>query len=200
MHELHACANVVARTVNISIGTIFGILRRRNRSGPVSKADLLQPGRNLVAAGYVLYGSATCLVYSTGNGVNEFTLDPSSGEFVLTRAGIKIKPRHGIYSVNEGNASLWHEATRRYVDNLKHPPPGSSRKPYSLRYVGSMVADVHRTLIVRFLDLFLLPLSLWASRLTRGARSTGGFSCTQRTGRAAMASCACSTRRIRWHF
>jgi fructose-1,6-bisphosphatase I len=142
--------------VNISIGTIFGILRRLSSpGGPVSKADLLQSGRNLVAAGYVLYGSATCLVYSTGSGVNEFTLDPTIGEFVLTRAGIKIKPRHAIYSVNEGNASLWNEATRRYVENLKHPPSGSSRKPYSLRYVGSMVADVHRTLI--YGGIFMYP-------------------------------------------
>ena len=118
-----------------------------------------------------MYGSATLLVYSTGNGVNEFTLDPSSGEFVLTKANIRVKSRHNIYSVNEvlrscilqmcsayrlcapqGNTVLWSEPTKRYVQQVKFPPKG---KPYSLRYVGSMVADVHRTLV--YGGIFMYP-------------------------------------------
>jgi len=139
--------------VNISIGTIFGIFKRPDPSKPPSPTDVLQPGVNLVAAGYTLYGTATQLVFTCGAGVHGFTLDPSTGEFVLTHSNMKVKPRHNIYSVNEGNSMYWFEPTRKYVDSIKYPaPPG---KPYSLRYVGSMVADVHRTLI--YGGIFMYP-------------------------------------------
>jgi len=139
--------------VNISIGTIFGIYKRPDPSKPPSPKDVMQPGLNLVAAGYTLYGTATCMVFTTGDGVHGFTLDPSTGEFVLTHPSIKIKPRHSIYSINEGNAAYWMEPTKKYVDSVKFPaPPG---KPYSSRYVGSMVADVHRTLL--YGGIFMYP-------------------------------------------
>jgi len=139
--------------VNISIGTIFGIFKRLDPSKPPSPKDILQPGINMIAAGYTLYGTATSIVFTTGQGVHGFTLDPSTGEFVLTHPDIKIKPKHNIYSINEGNSMYWYEPTKKYVDSIKYPaPPG---KPYSLRYVGSMVADVHRTLI--YGGIFMYP-------------------------------------------
>jgi fructose-1,6-bisphosphatase I len=106
--------------------------------------DALQPGRECVAAGYALYGSATMLVMSTGNGVNGFTLDPAIGEFILTQRNIRIKPRGKIYSINEGYAKSWYEPVTKYVESKKFPDNG---KPYGARYIGSMVADVHRTLV-----------------------------------------------------
>ncbi|KAL6070057.1 Fructose-1,6-bisphosphatase [Balamuthia mandrillaris] len=138
---------------NVSIGTIFGIYHRiSDKSKDATVEDLLQPGTSLVAAGYTLYGSATLLVLTTGNGVNGFTLDTTSGEFVLTHPNITMKPKGNIYSVNEGNSKFWHEPVKRYVDSLKYPKEGS---PYSLRYVGSMVADVHRTLV--YGGVFMYP-------------------------------------------
>jgi len=137
---------------NISIGTIFGIYRRADPSKPVSLSDILHPGSELVAAGYAMYGSATLMVFTTGHEVNGFTLDPSTGEFVLTHPKIKMKPKGAIYSINEGNTVHWDEPTRAYVDSLKFPKSG---KPYSARYVGSMVADVHRTLL--YGGIFMYP-------------------------------------------
>jgi len=138
---------------NISIGTIFGIYRRGDTSKPVTLADILHPGSELVAAGYAMYGSATLMVFTTGHEVNGFTLDPTTGEFVLTHPKIKIKSKGAIYSINEGNTMYWDEPTRAYVDSLKFPKSGS--KPYSARYVGSMVADVHRTLL--YGGIFMYP-------------------------------------------
>jgi len=138
--------------VNISIGTIFGIYKKKDASKPASPEDILQPGTSLICGGYTMYGSATQIVYTTGYGVHGFTLDPSSGEFVLTHPDIRIKPSHPIYSANEGNYLFWDQATKAYVDSVKNPPSG---KPYSLRYVGSMVADVHRTLI--YGGIFMYP-------------------------------------------
>lgn len=137
--------------VNISIGTIFGIYRRKDPHTTPSVQDILQPGTSLVAAGYVMYGSATLLVLSTGGPVNCFTLDPSSGEFVLTHADIRMKDKHSIYSINEGNSKYAYDAIAKYVHHVKF----DVEKPYSLRYVGSMVADVHRTLI--YGGIFLYP-------------------------------------------
>jgi len=138
--------------VNISIGTIFGIYKKIDIAKDATVADILQPGTKLIAAGYTMYGSATQLVYTTGQGVHGFTLDPSSGEFVLTHPDIRIKASHPIYSVNEGNSLYWDAATKKYVESVKN---GTSGKPYSLRYVGSMVADVHRTLI--YGGIFMYP-------------------------------------------
>uniref|UniRef100_A0A452Z7F2 fructose-bisphosphatase n=1 Tax=Aegilops tauschii subsp. strangulata TaxID=200361 RepID=A0A452Z7F2_AEGTS len=115
--------------------------------------DVLQPGTHMIAAGYCMYGSSCTLVLSTGNGVNGFTLDPSLGEFILTHPNIKIPNKGKIYSVNEGNARNWDAPTAKYVERCKFPQDGSS--PKSLRYIGSMVADVHRTLL--YGGIFLYP-------------------------------------------
>ncbi|KAF5397365.1 Fructose-bisphosphatase 2, partial [Paragonimus heterotremus] len=136
-----------------SIGSIFSILRRpANAAGPVTFAEALQPGRNIVAAGYALYGSATMMVLSVGTGVHGFTLDPSVGEFILTQPNMQVKPRGNIYSINEGYTCFWDEALSEYIHEKKFPKSG---KPYGARYIGSMVADVHRTLV--YGGIFLYP-------------------------------------------
>ncbi|KAK2366567.1 Fructose-1,6-bisphosphatase, cytosolic [Trifolium repens] len=136
----------------VSIGTIFGIYMMKDSHEPVIE-DVLQPGKNLLAAGYCMYGSSCTLVISTGSGVNGFTLDPSLGEFILTHPDIKIPKKGKIYSVNEGNAKNWDGPTASYVEKCKFPTDGSPAK--SLRYIGSMVADVHRTLL--YGGTFLYP-------------------------------------------
>ncbi|KAF8377165.1 hypothetical protein HHK36_030538 [Tetracentron sinense] len=136
----------------VSIGTIFGIYMVKDNDEPTLD-DVLQPGKNMLAAGYCMYGSSCTFVLSTGNGVNGFTLDPSLGEFILTHPDIKIPKKGKIYSVNEGNAKNWDEPTKNYVEKCKFPKDGSS--PKSLRYIGSMVADVHRTLL--YGGIFLYP-------------------------------------------
>ncbi|MFN8177052.1 MAG: class 1 fructose-bisphosphatase [bacterium] len=131
--------------VNVAIGTIWSIYRRLTE-GPLSDdSDLLQGGAKQLAAGYVLYGSSTMLVYTVGRGVHGFTLDPSLGEFLLSHQDIRMPKRGGLYSINEGNSSFWMPTTRAWIEALK----GSANprgKPYSLRYIGSLVADFHRTL------------------------------------------------------
>ncbi|KAB0401553.1 hypothetical protein E2I00_011653, partial [Balaenoptera physalus] len=118
-----------------------------------SEKDALQPGRNIVAAGYALYGSATLVALSTGQGVDLFMLDPALGEFVLVEKDVKIKNKGKIYSLNEGYAKYFDAATTEYVKKKKFPEDGSA--PYGARYVGSMVADVHRTLV--YGGIFLYP-------------------------------------------
>ncbi len=131
--------------VNVSVGTIFSIHRRLGGTGQGSAADLLQRGSKQVAAGYIIYGSSTMMVYTTGHGVYGFTLDPSVGEFFLSHPNITI-PEHSLYySVNEAYANHWFDSTRRYVDFLKQADGGKG--PYSLRYIGSLVSDFHRNLI-----------------------------------------------------
>ncbi|KAL6616435.1 hypothetical protein ACP70R_038705 [Stipagrostis hirtigluma subsp. patula] len=136
----------------VSIGTIFGIYMIKDKDN-VTLEDVLQPGKNMLAAGYCMYGSSCTLVLSTGSGVNGFTLDPSLGEFILTHPDIKIPKKGKIYSVNEGNAKNWDEPTAKFVEKCKFPKDGSP--PKSLRYIGSMVADVHRTLL--YGGVFLYP-------------------------------------------
>ncbi|KAF7842667.1 fructose-1,6-bisphosphatase, cytosolic-like [Senna tora] len=136
----------------VSIGTIFGIYLAKDKDNATLN-DVLQPGSSMVAAGYCMYGSSCTLVLSTGSGVNGFTLDPSLGEFILTHPNIKIPNKGKIYSVNEGNAKHWDEPTTKFVENCKFPQDGSS--PKSLRYIGSMVADVHRTLL--YGGIFMYP-------------------------------------------
>ncbi|HEY1112099.1 MAG TPA: class 1 fructose-bisphosphatase [Chitinophagaceae bacterium] len=133
--------------VNVSIGTIFSIYRRVTERGtPVTKEDFLQPGRNQVAAGYVVYGSSTMLVYATRRGVNGFTLDPSIGEFCLSHPDIKCPETGKIYSVNHGNFFQYTDGVRKYINQCQNKNAGSGG-PYTQRYIGSMVADVHRNLI-----------------------------------------------------
>ncbi len=132
--------------VNVSIGTIFSIFRRTNSDGPVSMAEVLQKGDNQVAAGYFIYGSSTMMIYTTGQGVHGFTLDPSVGEFLLSHPNIQIPERGKVYSVNQGYWNYWDEPTRdavRYFQSSEN----KRGKPYSLRYIGSLVSDFHRNLL-----------------------------------------------------
>ncbi|XP_045216936.1 fructose-1,6-bisphosphatase 1-like isoform X2 [Mercenaria mercenaria] len=135
----------------VSIGTIFGIYRYEGKGQPEEK-DVLLPGNKLVCAGYALYGSATMIVLSTGDGVNSFMLDPAIGEFLLTQRKLKIPSRGKIYSLNEGYEATWNEPTKEYIKSKKYPTTG---KPYAGRYIGSMVADVHRTLL--YGGIFMYP-------------------------------------------
>ena len=133
--------------VNVSIGTIFSIYRRKTEVGSLAKkVDFLQKGEKQVAAGYVLYGSSTMLVYTTGKGVNGFTLDPSIGEFCLSHPNLKTPEEGTIYSMNEGNITYCSDAIKSYISYCKEIDKKSNR-PYSARYIGSMVADFHRNLI-----------------------------------------------------
>ena len=143
---LDGSSNIAA---NVSLGTIFSIHRRISSGDRGNMEDLLQPGRDQVAAGYVVYGSSTMLVYTTGAGVFGFTLEPSIGEFLLSHDNMKIPDPGGkFYSVNEGYSKRWSEGQRRAVEALKDDS-------YSLRYIGSMIADVHRTLI--YGGIFMYP-------------------------------------------
>ena len=133
--------------VNISIGTIFSIYKRITPDGqPGTLEDCLQQGVNQIAAGYIVYGSSTILVYTTGEGVHGFTLDPSFGEFLLSHDDIKIPKKSHIYSINEGNYLYWHPGLKKYIKYLQEEDEATER-PYSARYVGSMVADIHRNLL-----------------------------------------------------
>jgi len=128
----------------VNIGTIFGVYAVQEGSkGTI--ADVLRPGTEMVAAGYTMYGSSANLVLSTGNGVNGYTLDASLGEFILTHPNITVPSRGKIYSFNEGNSMYFHPPVTAYLKSLKYP--ASPKTPYSSRYIGSMVADVHRTLL-----------------------------------------------------
>ncbi|KAK1857912.1 hypothetical protein I4F81_000526 [Pyropia yezoensis] len=143
---------------NVSIGSIFAIYKIDDPAAittPQEAAkEILQPGREMVCAGYAMYGSATNLVISMGEGVHGFTLDPSLGEFVLTDPNMRIPSRGKIYSVNEGNARMWDPATTEYIKGLKYPED-PDKKAYALRYIGSMVADIHRTLL--YGGVFIYP-------------------------------------------
>lgn len=137
---------------NISVGTIFSVFRRTGEHKDNPEQDVLQPGVVQVAAGYVVYGPSTMLVYTTGDGVFGFTLDPAVGAYLLTHPHLKLPQRGSIYSVNEANADSFPEWTRRYLYFLKS---GGDGVVYSSRYVGSLVADFHRTLLKG--GIFLYP-------------------------------------------
>ena len=130
---------------NIPIGTIFGVYHRITESGPGTMLDLLQPGHDLVAAGYIIYGSSTMLIYTAGEGVHGFTLDPTVGEFLLSHPDITIPEKPEYFSANTGYLTYWSEGVRRYTDYLQGID--GSIKGLSLRYVGSLVADFHRNLL-----------------------------------------------------
>jgi fructose-1,6-bisphosphatase I len=133
--------------VNIPIGTIFSVYRRITPEGSCATVDdLLQPGRRMVAAGYVIYGSSTVMVYSTGNGVNGFTYDPSVGLFILSHPDMKIPKDGTIYSINEANYIYFPEGVKQYIKYCQEDDKATKR-PYSTRYVGSLVADFHRNLL-----------------------------------------------------
>lgn len=144
--------------VNVSIGTIFSVYRRVSELGkPCRKEDFLQPGNKQVAAGYVVYGSSTMLVYATRRGVNGFTLDPSIGEFSLSHPDIKCPETGKFYSVNHGNFFQYEEGVRKYIDVCQRKTKDNGG-PYTQRYIGSMVADVHRNLIKG--GIFMYPSTI----------------------------------------
>jgi len=132
--------------VNVSVGTIFSIFRKVTNGERGTEADCLQAGRNLVAAGYMVYGSSTMMVYSTGNGVHGFTLDPSVGEFLLSHPNIRIPEPPHYYSVNHSYENFWTPGVQRYVRWLRDGESTGSPK-LSLRYIGSLVSDFHRNLL-----------------------------------------------------
>lgn len=140
---------------NVSIGTIFSIYRRVTPDDqPGTLQDCLQQGYKQVVAGYCVYGSSTMLVYTAGHGVHGFTLDPSVGEFILSHENICIPKKGKIYSINEGNYKYWHPGLKKYIKYLQEEDKPTQR-PYSTRYIGSMVADVHRTLL--YGGIFMYP-------------------------------------------
>ena len=133
--------------VNVSIGTIFSVFRRVSELGkPATQEDFLQPGNKQVAAGYVIYGSSTMLVYATRRGVNGFTLDPSIGEYTLSHPNITCPEKGKMYSVNHGNFFQYDEQVKKYITACQKKDK-TNGGPYTQRYIGSMVADVHRNLI-----------------------------------------------------
>ena len=139
---------------NVSIGTVFSVYRRLSMVGKGRVEDLLQKGTELVAAGYIIYGSSTMLVYTTGRGVNGFTLDPSVGLFIRSHPDMKYPEAGTIYSINESNSIYFPEAIREYLKYCHADDPATNR-PYITRYIGSMVADFHRNLIKG--GIFLYP-------------------------------------------
>ncbi|MBK7127824.1 MAG: class 1 fructose-bisphosphatase [Crocinitomicaceae bacterium] len=144
MDPLDGSSNI---DVNVSIGTIFSIYHRITPVGHQVRAeDFLQTGRKQVCAGYVIYGSSTMLVYTTGNGVNGFTYDPGIGVYFLSHPNMKMPEQGKIYSINEGNLNRCSAGVKQYVEYCKHIDPASKR-PYTGRYIGSLVADVHRNLL-----------------------------------------------------
>lgn len=143
------------------IGSIFAIWKKPEDSKTPSLKDALQPGKNCVAAGYALYGSATVLVISLGKGtgVHGFMLDPQIGEFILTDENMRIPTKGKTYSINEGYTYKWDASIKEYVDKKKNPANGA---PYNARYIGSMVADVHRT--IKYGGIFIYPATCGAPK------------------------------------
>jgi len=156
MDPLDGSSNI---DVNVAVGTIFSIYRRKSTEGKATMADVLQRGTEQVAAGYVIYGSSTMLVYTTGKGVNGFTLDPSIGEFCLSHADMQI-PKDGIiYSINEGYYTHFPDGVKKYIKYCQVEDAKTNR-PYTSRYIGSMVADIHRNLIKG--GIFIYPVTAGA--------------------------------------
>ncbi|HVW14677.1 MAG TPA: class 1 fructose-bisphosphatase [Mucilaginibacter sp.] len=147
--------------VNVGIGTIFSIYRRKSNKGRATVEDVLQKGTEQVAAGYVIYGSSTMLVYTTGKGVNGFTLDPSIGEFCLSHPDMKIPKDGVIYSINEGYYAHFPDGVKKYIKYCQVEDEKTSR-PYTSRYIGSMVADLHRNMIKG--GIFIYPITSQAPK------------------------------------
>ena len=144
MDPLDGSSNI---DVNVSVGTIFSIYRRVSPIGsPATEEDFLQPGNKQVAAGYVIYGSSTMLVYTTGHGVNGFTYDPSLGTFCLSHKNMMVPHDGQIYSINEGNYVRFPLGVKKYIKYCQENDP-QTKRPYTSRYIGSLVADFHRNLL-----------------------------------------------------
>ena len=143
MDPLDGSSNI---DVNVSVGTIFSVFNRKDLNKKVTKNDFFMPGNKQVAAGYIIYGSSTMLVYTTGNGVNGFTLDPSIGEFCLSHPNIKSPKNGTIYSVNEGNFNTMPESVKKYVQHCQKTD-NKGKRTHTARFIGSLVADFHRNLL-----------------------------------------------------
>ncbi|UKJ06008.1 class 1 fructose-bisphosphatase [Solitalea lacus] len=175
--------------VNVAVGTIFSIYRRKTESGPCTKVDVLQKGVEQIAAGYVIYGSSTMLVYTTGHGVNGFTLDPSIGEFCLSHPNMQFPKTGKLYSLNEGNYVHFPEGVKKYLKYCQVEDTETNR-PYTSRYIGSMVADIHRNMIKGGIFIYPTTASSPKGKLRlvyecnplafiveqAGGRATNGFS------------------------
>jgi fructose-1,6-bisphosphatase I/sedoheptulose-1,7-bisphosphatase len=133
--------------VNVSVGSIFSILRAPDGIESASEKDFLQPGSQQLAAGYAIYGPATMLVLTVGNGVNGFTLDPNLGEFILTHPGLQIPPDTDEFAINASNSRFWEEPIKRYVDECMAGKTGTRGKDFNMRWIASMVAEAHRILM-----------------------------------------------------
>jgi fructose-1,6-bisphosphatase I len=133
--------------INATVGTIFAVYRRRSKEGPGTLEDCLQRGRDLVAAGYIIYGSSTMMVYTTGQGVHGFTLDPSLGEFLLSHPNLCTPDKPKYYSTNHGYEKYRSEGTQRFTRWLQGMNGEDEQKPLSERYIGALVADFHRNLL-----------------------------------------------------
>jgi len=158
MDPLDGSSNI---DVNVSVGTIFSIYRRVTPEGtPVTLEDFLQPGRDQVAAGYIIYGTSTMLVYTTGHGVNGFTLNPAIGTFYLSHPNMQFPEQGSIYSVNEGNYVHFPTGVKKYI---KYCQEEGENRPYTSRYIGSLVSDIHRNMIKG--GIYMYPKS---SRATKG--------------------------------
>jgi fructose-1,6-bisphosphatase I len=158
MDPLDGSSNI---DVNVSIGTIFSIFRRISPRGHSARPeDFLQEGNRMVAAGYVVYGSSTMLVYTTGHGVNGFTLDPSIGEFCLSHPDIKTPSYGSIYSINEGHYIKFPDGVKKFIKHCQENDPETNR-PYTSRYIGSLVADFHRNLLKG--GIFMYPQTATAT-------------------------------------
>ncbi len=170
--------------VNVSVGTIFGVWRRRSALDHLQDVDLLQPGSALVAAGYVIYGSSTMMVYTAGHGVHGFTMDPGIGEFLLSHENITTPFNGGIYSVNEGYEPNWSTRVREVVRQLKYGRDSTGEHAMTARYIGSLVADFHRNLLKGGIYLYpptedkpggKLRLMCEAAPLAMVAEAAGGY-------------------------
>ncbi len=140
--------------VDITVGTIFSIYRRISKEGsPVTSEDFLQPGRNQVAAGYIIYGTSTILVYTSGNGVNGFTFDPGIGSFFLSHPNIKFPKKGNTYSINEGNYIHFPKGIKKYIKWVQELDENENR-PFTSRYTGSLVADFHRNMLLGGIYLY----------------------------------------------
>jgi fructose-1,6-bisphosphatase I len=147
--------------VNVGVGTIFSIFRRKSTEGKATLDDVLQKGTEQIAAGYLIYGSSTMLVYTTGKGVNGFTLDPSIGEFCLSHPDMMVPKDGNIYSINEGYYAHFPDGIKKYIKYCQVEDE-RTRRPYTSRYTGSMVADIHRTLIKG--GIFIYPMTAQAPK------------------------------------
>ena len=157
MDPLDGSSNI---DVNVSVGTIFSVYRRVTPIGtPVTIEDFLQPGINQVAAGYVIYGTSTMIVYTTGHGVNGFTLNPAIGTFYLSHPNMKFKKDGNIYSVNEGNYTHFPQGVKDYI---KYCQTDEEDRPYTSRYIGSLVSDIHRNMIKG--GIYIYPTSAKAPK------------------------------------